>query len=695
MCETLQLNWKLPTTPLEVTSSPLSAITDITTYNKQGSGVARNGKSPKRNGLISLKDQIISRKENLNNNRIISVRNKGNKAYRNGRLITKDNKNKSSNNKGDGKYVLRECSIKKRNESDVKKAQPKKRGPKPRPKPQPMSKYRRKTANLRERERMGEINTAFEHLKEKIPTPLVVSDANIKPCSNEKRNRCEKMTKINVLHIAINYIRALESILDTGDAGTQVYGTSIVQSPRLSPPNALEDNLELLKENENSSNNLNNSSFSKGSTKAEVGSDQQFKSITEPGRYKKRSRKGVLSTPKIGSSKPKRKMDEVRKTNTAKRGVKGVRQEPKPLTHATICEKLNQLQPVKPCSLPFTNQIYSNLIIKHEAQELKFTNAKYERDVCEKDSSQYCSDWTELTPTLEFPPSEVNPVNTNQPVFQKLPKDSLTSNTISKYPLTNEDPVIKMSHDIAQPICSLSTESNVGHVINISPGCPKMEEISNSSSMSGSVVKFESFSVFPNSDSPPTTKSPLLPSGEAAKCTSMPRGNLDTLLSSTATNSHEKYSKDNMKGFVNDESYKNSFVQRKLKNINKTGIDAINCDIAYITSVPWLNNSPSPPIFGRQPSFPDVFGAGDDPDFLFGELTKSIIGTDEGFIGNDERMVSSLVASPIAPCSKLFSTSSGNGSILSSDGSASSPSSDESDESTIMDYVDDAFKISI
>ena len=258
MCETLQLNWKLPTTPLEVTSSPLSAITDITTYNKQGSGVARNGKSPKRNGLISLKDQIISRKENLNNNRIISVRNKGNKAYRNGRLITKDNKNKSSNNKGDGKYVLRECSIKKRNESDVKKAQPKKRGPKPRPKPQPMSKYRRKTANLRERERMGEINTAFEHLKEKIPTPLVVSDATIKPCSNEKRNRCEKMTKINVLHIAINYIRALESILDTGDAGTQVYGTSIVQSPRLSPPNALEDNLELLKENENSSSNLNN-----------------------------------------------------------------------------------------------------------------------------------------------------------------------------------------------------------------------------------------------------------------------------------------------------------------------------------------------------------------------------------------------------------------------------------------------------
>jgi hypothetical protein len=74
-----------------------------------------------------------------------------------------------------------------------------------------MSKYRRKTANLRERMRMGEINTAFESLREKIPTPLSTS-----------KGRCEKLTKINILHVAINYIRALESILDTGDAGVQV-----------------------------------------------------------------------------------------------------------------------------------------------------------------------------------------------------------------------------------------------------------------------------------------------------------------------------------------------------------------------------------------------------------------------------------------------------------------------------------------
>ena len=39
------------------------------------------------------------------------------------------------------------------------------------------------------------------------------------------------MTKINILHVAINYIRALENILHTGDAGFNSYGTAIVQSP--------------------------------------------------------------------------------------------------------------------------------------------------------------------------------------------------------------------------------------------------------------------------------------------------------------------------------------------------------------------------------------------------------------------------------------------------------------------------------
>ena len=177
MYDTLQLNWKLP--------NPLKPMASANLMNNNSSSSRTNNNNKRKAGL-------------------------------NQKTKTSGGRSK----KNDDKYGLRACSIKKRIEVEGRKDQPKKRGPKPRPKPQPMSKYRRKTANLRERMRMGEINTAFEFLREKIPTPLATT-----------KGRCEKLTKINILHVAINYIRALESILDTGDAGVQVYGTSIVRSP--------------------------------------------------------------------------------------------------------------------------------------------------------------------------------------------------------------------------------------------------------------------------------------------------------------------------------------------------------------------------------------------------------------------------------------------------------------------------------
>ena len=73
---------------------------------------------------------------------------------------------------GDKTMTLRACSIQKRMETETRKKQPKKRGPKPRPKSAPMSKYRRKTANQRERMRMGEINVAFEKLRDKGSRPF-------------------------------------------------------------------------------------------------------------------------------------------------------------------------------------------------------------------------------------------------------------------------------------------------------------------------------------------------------------------------------------------------------------------------------------------------------------------------------------------------------------------------------------------
>ena len=79
---------------------------------------------------------------------------------------------KQGSSLSDKSMTLRACSIQKRMETETRKRQPKKRGPKPRPKSAPMSKYRRKTANQRERMRMGEINVAFEKLRDKGSPPF-------------------------------------------------------------------------------------------------------------------------------------------------------------------------------------------------------------------------------------------------------------------------------------------------------------------------------------------------------------------------------------------------------------------------------------------------------------------------------------------------------------------------------------------
>jgi len=121
--------------------------------------------------------------------------------------------------KEDGKYKLRACSVKKRLETEERCS--KKRGPKPKTHSQKMSKYRRKTANARERMRMGEINVAFDKLKEKIPLPSV----------GLGRQKCEKLTKINLLHIAINYIRTLEDILESGEEGVDIYPEKLILNP--------------------------------------------------------------------------------------------------------------------------------------------------------------------------------------------------------------------------------------------------------------------------------------------------------------------------------------------------------------------------------------------------------------------------------------------------------------------------------
>lgn len=76
---------------------------------------------------------------------------------------------------------------------------------KPKQRAAPLSKYRRKTANARERTRMREINYAFETLRHAVP--VVISGA-------QSENVNEKLTKITTLRMAMKYIKILNDIIE-------------------------------------------------------------------------------------------------------------------------------------------------------------------------------------------------------------------------------------------------------------------------------------------------------------------------------------------------------------------------------------------------------------------------------------------------------------------------------------------------
>lgn len=110
--------------------------------------------------------------------------------------------------KNGGKYALRTKSIIKRIESEKNRSTTKRKEPKEKQKPPPLSKYRRKTANARERNRMKEINDAFVTLQQSIPD-LPGADA-------------EKLTKITVLRLAVNYINALAGVLNDDEDSVSI-----------------------------------------------------------------------------------------------------------------------------------------------------------------------------------------------------------------------------------------------------------------------------------------------------------------------------------------------------------------------------------------------------------------------------------------------------------------------------------------
>lgn len=125
--------------------------------------------------------------------------------------VVDDNNNKNNNNNGNnqgavssggcgGKYLLRPRSVRALRRCDSDWNMQDNRRQKSRP--APLSKYRRKTANTRERCRMRQINTAFEKLRKMLPAWGV------------PRGNSSEMTKITTLKHACEYIRSLQDVLE-------------------------------------------------------------------------------------------------------------------------------------------------------------------------------------------------------------------------------------------------------------------------------------------------------------------------------------------------------------------------------------------------------------------------------------------------------------------------------------------------
>ncbi|EDW98630.1 helix-loop-helix protein delilah [Drosophila yakuba] len=85
----------------------------------------------------------------------------------------------------------------------------------------PLSKYRRKTANARERTRMREINTAFETLRHCVPEAIKGEDA---------ANTNEKLTKITTLRLAMKYITMLTDSMRDPSYESEFIGECLEES---------------------------------------------------------------------------------------------------------------------------------------------------------------------------------------------------------------------------------------------------------------------------------------------------------------------------------------------------------------------------------------------------------------------------------------------------------------------------------
>lgn len=136
------------------------------------------------------------------------------------------------NSPAEEKYALRPRTIIKRLQQERTRQEVSKRPEKTKSRPAPLSKYRRKTANARERHRMRQINNAFESLRKVLPDAVEVHATST------------TITKIMTLRLAVDYIRALSGVLeDEGDPDFSSFENSLHTSIQNSLQTCLQHSL--------------------------------------------------------------------------------------------------------------------------------------------------------------------------------------------------------------------------------------------------------------------------------------------------------------------------------------------------------------------------------------------------------------------------------------------------------------------
>lgn len=201
----------------------------------------------------------------------------------------------------DEKYSLRQRQRRptrsKEDAAEAKQPSGREKKEKKKPKAPPLSKYRRKTANARERTRMREINSAFENLRKCVPPSI----SNGTPTTTN-----EKLTKITTLRLAMKYIRTLNDVLTGPGTATDLLLDELFN--RTGDTDAIEsaaDNNNSIAHNFNSTaatevNNNNNGKARKRSPKKQTATAtaaaKRTSKATKPNRTRN-AKKPIVETP--------------------------------------------------------------------------------------------------------------------------------------------------------------------------------------------------------------------------------------------------------------------------------------------------------------------------------------------------------------------------------------------------------------